>query len=482
VAIFAAVAAFRGLGSRDRGIQSIAVLPFANVGANPDQEYLSDGITENVIGSLSRLPSLKVIAFGSVLRYKGTPPDVQAVARDLGVAAAVIGRVTRRGDNLSIMAELIDARDRSRLWGDQYDVKATDILAVQEEISRQLSDQLRGRLSQEEKTRLARHYTNDSEAYDLYLKGRYYWQKFTPDDYPKALEFFRKAIKKDPEFAPAYAGVAEVYASMTWEGIVPPQEGYSQIEAAVNRALSLDDTVALAHKASAHQLKFARDWNWRAAEPEFQRAIALDPQDAVIRRFYSQSLRALGRFDDAIAEMKRAKEVDPLGVETNKGLAYTYYWARRYDEAIEQCKKTLEIDPNNGGLHELLAEVYARKGMYKEAIAERQQTFLLAGYKEDAEGLGQDFEALGYEEVMRRLNQSTLDSLKESAKSGYVSPFAFAECYAKLGDGDQAFMWLDKAATERAPWVTFVKTDPDFDGLHPDPRFAALLKRIGLPL
>jgi len=482
LALVGALAAFHWLGARDGGIQSIAVLPFANVGGNPDNEYLSDGITESLIGSLSHLPKLKMIAFGSVLRYKGRPVDAAAIAHDLGVGAIVIGRVTQRGDSLSIGAELVDTRDGSRIWGDQYDAKPTTVLSIQQEISKQISEQLRSDLTGEERRRVTNPHTENTEAYQLYLKGRYFWYKFTPEGYAKSLEFYRKAIEKDPNYAPAYAGIAAYYAAMTWEGQLPPKDGFREVEAALMKALSLDDTLALAHWGVAEQLRFARDWNWPAAEAEYQRAIALDPQDPIIRRFHSQFLRALGRWDEAIAEMKRAMEVDPLGVETNKGLAYTYYWARRYDEAIEQCKKTLEIDANYGPAHELLAEVYGRKGMYKEAIAEEQRVLVLAGDNEGAEAMAQDFARLGYEPTMRSLYQGSLDSLKEALKERYVSPISFAIGYAKLGDKNEAFAWLEKAYAERSPWLTLLKADPDFDNLRSDPRFAEIVRRVGLPL
>jgi serine/threonine protein kinase len=479
VLVLAALGVYKWLQPGDRGIRSIAVLPFENRGGDPDNEYLSDGITESVIGNLSHLPKLKMIAFGSVLRYKGRPVDAATVARDLGVDAVVVGRITPRPDGLAVSAELIDARDGSRIWGDQYDTKSSALLSVQQEISKQVSDQLRSHLSEEEKSRVTKRYTDDTEAYDLYLKGRYYHDKFTAEGYGKALDFFSRAIEKDPAFAPAYVGTAITYLTMTFEGYLPPSEGYPQVEAAVTKAKRLDDTIGELYWPIA-MLKFVKDWDWRAADKEFQHGIELDPQSSWLRRFYAELLRSVGRPDDAIEQMKRAQELDPLGVDINKGLGATYYWARRYDEAIAQLRKTLEIDPGHS-VHDLLSSVYARKGMYKEAIAEQQQEFLLNGDKESAEGLGQDFESLGFERVMRQLNQATLDGLKEDAKTRYVSPFSFATAYAQLGDKDQAFSWLEKAADERSPWVTFIKGDPAFDGLRSDPRFTALLKRIGLP-
>jgi serine/threonine-protein kinase len=462
-----------------QNIDSIAVLPFANVGGNPDNEYLSDGITESVIGSLSRLSRLRVIAFASVDRYKGRPVDPQQVVRDLGVSAILTGRVTERSDGLSISAELIKASDNSRMWGDEYDATIGGLSSVQDRISSNISETLRLQSRPEEKPRMRGGHSTNDEAYELYLKARYYESKGTLEGYQRSMTLFRKAIEKDPGYAPAYTNLP--YVAMTWEGLLPPRDGYAQAEAAVTKALELDDTLSHAHTVLG-QLRQGRDWDWPGAESEYRRAIALDPHDSNAYLRYSQFLRAMGRWDEAPAQMKLARSSDPLSVGTNEGLAATYYWARRYDEAIAQLKEFLEIEPNAVSTHDLLAAVYARKGMHKEAMAELRQTFVLNGDKEGAEALGQDFETLGFDRVMRQVNQVTLRGLKESAKDGYVSPFFFATIYAKLGEKDQAFAWLNKAAAERSPWVTNIKTDPEFDGLRSDPRFTELLKLIGLPL
>ncbi len=468
-------AALRFYVAPGRGIDSIAVLPFANGGGNPDTEYLSDGITESVIGSLSRLSGLRVIAFASVARYKGRPIDPQQVVRELGVSAILTGRLTQRSDGLSISAELVNASDSSRLWGDQYETPMSGLSLVQDRISSSIADTLHLRSSLEERRRGHRD-ASSPEAYDLYLKGRYYWNKFTAEGYEQSLAFYGRAIEKDPDYAPAYGGIARTYGAMTWDGLLRPRDGYSQVEAAVAKALQLDDTLANPHVALAI-LKLARDWDWRAAEKEYQRAVALGHHDSMYPRF----LRAMGRWDEALAEMKRVRETDPLSIATNEGLGTTYYWARRYDEAIAQFQKTLEIEPNSVSTHDLLADVYARKGMYKEAIAEMKEVFVLNGDKESADGLERDFETVGFEPVMRQQNQLWLDYLKEKAKTAYVSPLSFAVAYTKLGEKEEAFAWLNKAAAERAPWVTYIKTDPVFDNLRSDPRFDELVKLIGLP-
>jgi eukaryotic-like serine/threonine-protein kinase len=469
----------RFLPSAGPDIDSIAVLPFANVGGNPDAEYLSDGVTDNLIGSLSRLPRLKVIAFASVARYKGRSVDPQEVVKDLGVAAALFGRVAPHGDKLSISAELIDTRDKSRLWGEQYDVKPGEISSVQQQISTQISSRLRRQLTGDAEERASRRYSSNAEAYDLYLKARYYSQKSTLADYQKGIEFARRAIEKDPGFAPAYAALARIYGSMTWEGLVSPKDGHEQMNAAVTKALKLDDSLGDAYFALG-ALRWGRDWDFAGAEDALRRSIALDPKEPLNHQHYANFLRSRGRWDEALDQMKQAQTLDPLGSATNNALAFLYYHARRWDEAIEQATKTLEIDPKFAAAHELLAEAYARKGMHQEAIAEQQQAFVVSGDQESADGLGADFKALGYDEVMRQQYQATLDGFKEAAKAQYVSPMNFAMTYAKLGDKDAAFAWLEKAFAERSPWVVFLNEDPDFDDIRSDPRFAALVKRIGL--
>src|SRR5262245_32538306 len=392
-----------------RDIDSIAVLPFANVGSDPDTEYLSDGVTANVIGSLSTLPKLKVIAFASVLRYKGKTVGPEEVVRDLGVGATVMGRITRRSDSLSIVAELVDTTDKSRLWGKQYDVKPSEILTVQREISKQISDHIR-HLSGEEASRVTKRYTENAEAYDLYLKGRYYVDKDTLEDYEKGLEFFRRATEKDPDYVPGYVGLALVAAALSADGYVRPSEGYQQMEAAILKAQKLDDTFGEVHWMLGF-LKETRDWDWAGAETELQRAITLDSQSSAIHGAYGKLLRARGRWNEAIEQMRLAQSFDPLGLETNKALAYTYHWAHRYDEAITQARKTLEIDPKHWPTHELLADLYAMKGMYKESIGALQESLLASGNTQDAKDLEEDFKSLGFEAVIRQLHQATLDSL-----------------------------------------------------------------------
>ncbi len=467
----------RFFANRGQSIDSIAVLPFANVGGDPGMEYLSDGVTEGVIGSLSRIPKLKVIAFTSVLRYKGRSVDPQEVVRELPVAAILTGRILQHGDDLSVTAELVDARDRSRLWGEQYDQKATNLLAVQDDISQKISEHLRQHLTGEEQGRLKKRYTDDAEAYQLYLKGRYHWEQFTPEGYEKSLEYFQQAIDKDPNYALAYAGMAQTLGAMTIEGLITPRQGREQAQAALGKALAIDDTLPEAHLSMA--VVTASDWRWPAAEKEFKRALDLNPALIAARRYYAQNLRNLGRWDQAIQLMKRELELDPLSVETNNNLGQLYYWARRDDEAIEQFRKTLEIDPNAASVHDALADALARKKLFPQALASKRRSLVLGGDDEGADTLGSDETADGYRKGIRALARKQLTLLEGQSKESYISPMAFAQLYTALGDKERAFAWLEQAYQERSPWLAYIVNDPAFDSLRPDPRFGELVRRVG---
>lgn len=466
---------------KSNSIHSIAVLPFINGTQNPEAEYLSDGISESIIFSISKLPNLRVMARDTVFTYKGKEIDPRKIGQELNVEAIVTGRVVQQGNTLVIRAHLVKAADGTELWGDQYNRSLADVLATQEEISREICKKLRLRLTGQEQKLLEKHYTRNNEAYQLYLKGLYHRQKATPEDYEKSIEYFKRATQKDPNYALAYAGLAAVYSGMSFEGLITPKEARSKIEAATKKAIEIDPNLGEAVFGLAG-LKWFYDWDFSAGLKELERAIALNPNDAFVHRFYSQRLRALGRFEEAITEAKRALELDPLWFETNIGLGATYFWAGEYDQAIEQYKKTIYLDPNFPHAHDFLADVYARKGMYKEAIEEEQRYLDLMGDKEGGEMLLREFEAYGYAKARQLQFQRALDLYKETAKHEYVSPMAFAAIYAFLNQKDEAFVWLEKAYAEKSPALTYIKTDPEFENLRSDPRFAKLLQRIGLPL
>ncbi len=457
-------------------INSLVVLPFVNVTADPNIEYLSEGIAESLIDSLSQLPKLRVIARTTAFRYKGRDVDPQKVGRDLGVRAVLTGRVAQRGDTLSIRADLVDAVEGSQLWGQQYNRRLADIFAIQEEIAREISEKLRLRLTGEEKQRLARRPTENTQAYEEYVRGRYYWNRRTPEALQKAIEHFQHAIDKDPAYALAYAGLADSYSVLPDYSRVLPMEAWQKARAAAEKALAIDDSLAEAHISLALLLHRA-NWDWDGAEREFRRALELNPGYATAHHWYAAFLAAVGRFDEALAEIRRAREVDPLSLPINTAVARLLYMARQYDPAIEEYRKTIEMDSNFPSAHTWIGAAYVQKGEHQQAIAELQRGFHLS--EEDTYALG----LLGY--AHGRVGQKSeafriLDTLKEQSKRQYVSPYALAAVYTGLGDKDQALAWLAKAYEERSAWLFYVKVEPWLDPLRSDPRFQDLLRRMRL--
>jgi TolB-like protein/DNA-binding winged helix-turn-helix (wHTH) protein/Flp pilus assembly protein TadD len=463
-------------GGSKAGITSIAVLPFANNTGDPNAEYLSDGISESLINSLSQLPGVKVIARSSAFKYKGTEVDLKEVAKALDVEAILTGRVTQRGDNLSISVELVNASDKTQMWGEQYDRKMSDLLAIQREIAHEIVEKLKLKVSGEEKGP-AKRYTESNEAYQLYLKGRFYWNKRTAEALKKSVEYFNQAIDKDPRFALAYAGLADCYVVPA--NRLPPREAMPKAKAAAIRALELDETLAEAH-ASLGRVLAAYDWDWTSAEKEYKRAIELNPRYAVAHQWYGGYLAVMGRSDEAIAERKRAVELEPLSPIINFELGLAFYYARDYDLAIEQFQKTLELDQNFPAAHNFLPAAYEQKGMYSEAIAEFKKAIPLTGKSEwtlSKAGLGHVYAVTGKKSEAR----TVLDELKQASEQEYVPANSIALIYAGLGEKDQAFAWLDKAYEQRAFQLQWIKLDPRWDSLRSDPRFQDLMRRLGLP-
>ena len=457
-------------------IGSIAVLPFVNVSADPNAEYLSDGITESIISALSQLPDLRVMSNNSVFRYKGRAADAQAAGRELGVRAVVAGRVVRRGDGLSISVELIDTRDSSQLWGEQYNRRSSDILAVQEEIARQISDKLRLRLSGEDKKRLGKRYTESTEAYELYLRGRFYQNKRTQDDLTRSIDYFEQAIAKDPSYALAYSGMADSYSYLGNHGFLPPKEVSPQAKEAALKALEIDDMLAEAHTSLAY-VKVNYDWDWASAEREFKRAIDLNPSYTRAHSLYAACLSGQGRFEETLSEMKRALELDPLSLYDNTNLACHLNNARRYDEAVEQFRKTIEMDQSFAQAHLWLGQAYEAKQMYEEAISEFNKAIALYGRSPSAiAALGHVYAVAGRNGDARRY----LRELQELARKRYVSSYDIAVIFTGLGENDQAFVRLGDAYERRDGWLAFwLKVDSRLDPLRPDARYQELLRRVG---
>ncbi len=460
-------------------IDSLAVLPFVNASGDPDSEYLSDGITESLINSLSQLPHLKVMSRDSSFMYKGKQTDARTVGSALGVRAVLEGRVMQRGDDLEISAELVDARDDSHIWGQQYSRKASDIFALQGDIAKEMTSTLRMRLTGDDEKRMAKSYTANPEAYQDYLKGRYWGTKGTEEGLNKSIEYSEQAIAKDPTYALAYSGLANSYTAIADFGFIPHKEALPKAEEAARKAVELDDSLGEAH-ASLAWVKSVNDLDWSGGESEFQRAIALDPNYPTSHFYHGLALAVTGRLDEAIAETKRALELDPLSLVTNSLLGESYYFARRYDQAIEQLQKTLELDPNFLLAQDTLGHAYVQKSMYKEGIAEFQKA--LATFPGNAVALS----GLGYAYAVsgrRAEGQKVLDQLTETSKQKYVPAASRAAIYVGLGEKDKAFEWLGKAYEERSIVIGGghpIKVDPVWDPLRSDPRFADLLRRMNL--
>jgi eukaryotic-like serine/threonine-protein kinase len=455
-------------------IDSLAVLPFVNASGNPDSEYLSDGITESLINSLSQLPHLKVMSRDSAFMYKGKDTDAHTVGQALGVRAVLKGHVMQRGDNLEISAELVDARDNSHIWGQQYSRKASDIFALQGDLAKEMTSMLRTRLTGEAEKQMMKSYTANPEAYQDYLQGRFWWNKETEDSLNKAVSYFQRAIAKDPNYALAYSGLADCYYALAGLDFVAPKEAYPKAEAAALKAVEIDESLAEAH-ASLGFIKADYDWDRSGAEREFQRAIELNPSSPLAHHGYSFALAMTGRFDEAVAEGKRTLELDPLSIPANRQLGYTFYFARQYDQAIEQLRRTLELDPNFIPALTSLGSAYLQKSMYREGIAEFEKALAISP------GNTQALWRLGYAYAVTGRRAEAQKVLDELSKKKYVPAFTMAIIYTGLGQKDQAFQWLEKSYEEHdsGPF-SFVKVYPIFDPLRSDPRFADLLRRMNL--
>jgi serine/threonine protein kinase/TolB-like protein/Tfp pilus assembly protein PilF len=462
--------------SKRAPIDSLAVLPLANGSLDASTEYLSDGITESIINTLSQLPQLKVMARATVFRYKGREVDAQEVRRDLGVRAVMMGRVLQFGDNLVIKTELIDTEDGSQLWGEQYKRKAADIFEVQEEISKEISEKLKLKLTGEEKKLLGKRYTDNTEAYRLYLKGRFCLSKTTKEALNNAIKNFRQAIDVDPDYALAYAGLADAYYALS-SNHLPANEAMPKARAAAQQALQLDNTLAEAH-ASLGLVKAFYEWDWAGAEGEYRRAIELNPGYASAHHWYGWYLALMGRLNEAIAEVKQASELDPLSLEINTDLGLSFFFARQYESAIEQFEKAIEMDPNSIWTRFFLGWAREQKGDYDEAIAEYRKAAQLDDAPLIMAALGHTFVMAGRRDEAQRV----LEEMKQMAASRHVSPYHFAIIHAALGNRDEAFEELEQSYRARSEALVWLKVDPRLDMLRTDPRFIDLQRRVGLPL
>ena len=462
-------------GGRSRTIDSLAVLPFLNFAKDSSTEYLSDGITETLINSLSQLPNLKVIARSSVFSYKGREVEPRNIGHDLNVRAVLTGRVVQRGEVLSISTELADTRDDSHLWGESYNRTLADIFSVQQEIAEQIVEKLQLKLTGEEQKRLAKRYTENTEAYQLYLKGRYSWNKYNEDGFRKAINYFNQAIEMDPSFALAYAGLADAYYGMS-NAYTPPDEAMPKARAAAKKALGIDETLAEAHTSLAI-VNAQYEWNWKEAEKEYRRAIELNPGYAASHQFYGWLLMYRGQLEGALDEAKRSQQLDPLAPFINANVAWMYYMNRRYDESIEISKRMLEMDSSFAVTHYNLGQAYEQKSMFGEAIMEFQKARQLDKDKPYILSLIAHVYALSDN---RKEAEKLLAELTEISHRKQVNPFAFALIYIGLGEKDQAFEWLDKAFESRDEELMPLKVDPRLEPLRSDSRYTAMLTKMGL--
>jgi serine/threonine-protein kinase len=460
-------------------LNSLAILPFTYVSsdpqlmANPDREYLSDGFTDSVINSLSQLPDLRVIARSSVFRYKGKNLDVQAIGRKLNVRAVLVGQITQAGDELTINAELMNVADNRSIWGGTYQRKTADIQTVQNDIAKNISERLRLKLTGADQTHLAKTYTNNGEAYEAYLKGRYHWNKRTDEGFKTATKFFQEATDKDPSYALAYAGLADCYSLRSDYGFLAASEGYRLAKGWANLALKYDDSLAEAHTTLA-SIRATTDWDWQGAENEYRRAIELNPNYPTAHHWYAVQLLVQGRLDQALQEIKKAQQLDPLSLGINKDFAVILLYMRDYDKALEQCLKTLEIEPEFHAMSIYIAQVYELKQKYSEAVAELEKAHVAAPEEgEITYGLAQAYALNGRkDEALKVLNELKTIQDKYPAEAAYL--------YGLLGEKEKAIAALQTGCDNRYFTVAEIKADPRFDELRKDARIGELLQRIKL--
>jgi eukaryotic-like serine/threonine-protein kinase len=458
-------------------IGSLAVLPFKNVSRDPENDYLSDGITGSLINNLATVPKLRVMAQSTVFRYKGRDIDPQAVGRELNVRAVLTGRMMQSGGSLRIGTELVDVATGSQLWGAQFDRKPGDIFVIQDEISNEISGKLRLQLTRAEKKRLVKRHTEDAEAYRLYLQGRHHWNRWTEEGFYKAIGNFQQAIQKDPSYALAHTGVADSYVLLGWNSYLPPKDAFPKGKAAALTALEIAPDLGEAHTALAAVL-WLHDWQWPEAQNEFQRSLELNPCYPTANHYYAECLMTMGRHAEALARMKKSLELDPLSLIINVAIGWAHYHARQYDEAVAQLLRTVELDANYPMTFWILGLIYRETARYDLAISAGEKGVNLSGGSPLMRAaLAQTFATAGAAQEAIQI----LDDLEKLAKEKYVAPHFFAGVYVGLGEHDRALEYLEKSYAEHCHWLIYLHIDPSMEDLRNDPRFQDLLRRVGLP-
>jgi len=462
-----AVVAITLFGGKSR-VNSLAILPFANLTGDAKMESITDEMTEGVIDHLYQLPGIRVISYGSIEKYKGQQVDAGSVGRELGVNAIMIGKITRRDDVITLSAELIDARDRTRIWGEQDKVKFSDLMMAHHRLARSVSDKLGLKLSEAERKAL--------DAEELYETGRSYWNQRTADALNKGVDYLEKAVALKPDYAAAHAGLADCYNMLATYGARAPAEAFAKAKAESEKALEIDDTLADAHVSLAYAL-FRGDWKWVEAEREFRQALVMNPKSAQAHQWYANLLVALGRADEALAHTKSAQELDSTSLIIRSHFGFVCFFAHRYDDSIATCQKVLELDPTFFAARRYLGQAYAQKGRYDQAIEEFQKAVAASGGSPLIRAeLANTLAMAGKKDEAEKI----LAELKQVAAQRYFSPYHIALIYAGLGIKDEALNWLDKAVEQRADYLVFLKVDPRFAALRSEARFANVLQRVGL--
>ena len=458
-------------------ISSLAVLPFENISRDPENDYLSDGITGSLINNLATVPKLRVMARSTVFRYKGREIDPQAIGRELNVRAVLTGRMMQSGGSLRIGTELVDVATGSQIWGAQFDRKPGDIFTIQDEISSEISGKLRLQLTRAEKKRLVRRHTEDAEAYRLYLQGHHHWNRWTEEGFYKAIGYFQQAVRKDPSYALGYAGVADCYVLLGWNSYLPAKEAFPKGKAAAMTALELAPDLGEAHTDLAAVL-WLHDWQWPEAQTEFQRSLEFNPCYPTANHYYAECVMTMGRHAEALARMKKSLELDPLSLIINVAIGWAYYHARQYDQAVEQLLRTVELDPNYPMTYWILGLLYRKTARSDLAISAGEKGVNLSGGSPLMRAaLAQSYAEAGRPEDARQI----LDDLTMLAQHKYVAPHFFAGIHIGLGENDRALEYLEKSYAEHCHWLIYLHIDPSMDSLRDNPRFQELLRRVGLP-
>jgi DNA-binding winged helix-turn-helix (wHTH) protein/TolB-like protein/Tfp pilus assembly protein PilF len=458
-------------------IKSIAVLPFKPLVSENRDESLEMGMADTLIAKLSNFRELQVRPISAVRKYSNIEQDAVVAGREQKVDAVLDGQIQKSDDKIRMTVRLVRVEDGVTIWTHQFDEKITDIFSLQDAVSERVAGALSLKLTREEKGRIAKHSTENMEAYQFYMMGRYHLNRLTDDGFGKGRDYFQRAIEKDPNYALAYAGLADAYNRLSGFNAMSPKDGYPKAAAASLKALEIDSDLAEAH-ASLGTVKFFYDWDWPGAEKEFRRAIEINPSYSDAHQLFSYYLSAMGRIDEALAQMRRAQELDPLSLEKLAGVGEMLYFQRQYDRAVEQYQKTLEMDPNSGFAHWAIGNVYVHKGMYAEAVAEYQKAIPLSGDSPDEPAM------LAYAYALsgrRQEAQQIIDELKARSKQSHIAPTIIAVIYGGLGENDRAFEWLAKAYDEHDFLLVFLKVEPMFDPLRSDSRFIELLRRVNLP-